>query len=374
MHHFRSAVRSPRKSPGFTTVAILMLALGVGASTACFSFLNAFFLRPPPFERPSELVSLHSIEEKTPGLMRLSVPNFNDYRAHNTVFTDLALHMFLGVRFTEGEKTDNLFGQLVSGSFFDLLGVQPLLGRPLNLADDREGAPPVVVVSHAFWQSRLGGRPDALGSPLLFNNVPFTVVGVAPAGFRGVNVIEAPEYWLPAAAYRAAMPGPGSEFFLSRRAVTVSVVGRLKPGITLEQAAAALQPLAAKLAADYPADNGGRSLRLVPVTEAMIDPNRRADLLRAGNLLIGLSGLILLIACANLANLLLARAGARQREMALRVALGASRVQVMGQLLREHFPLAALGGGLGVFPAVWLPAPPWAMTPAGLPANLSLSM
>ncbi len=364
----RFALRSLLRSPGFTFVAVLMLALGVGASTACFSFLNALFLRPPPFERTSELVSVHSIEERTPDyLMRLSFPNFTDYRANRTAFTDLALHMFLGVQFKEGEKGANLFGQLVSGSFFDLLGVKTILGRPLNGADDHEGAPPVVVVSHAFWQGRLGARPDVLGTTLLFNNAPFTVVGVAPVGFRGVNVIDEPEFWVPTSAYRAIITGQGRDFFLSRRSVTVSVIGRLKPGFSLEQAAAALKPVSEKLAADYPADNAGRSLRLVPIEQAMIDPNRRADLLRAGNLLIALSGLILLIACANLSNLLLARAGARQHEIALRIALGADRVQVVGQLLRENFLLAALGGGGGVLLAFWLRDLLWALRPPGYP-------
>ncbi len=373
MNDLKHAFRSLAQSPGFTALAVVMLALGVGASTACFSFLNAFFLRPPPFERPGELVSLHSTEEKTPTLMRLSHPNFVDYRAQSTAFTDLAMHMFIGVPFTEGDKTANLFGEMVSGSYFDLLGVKPALGRPLAPSDDREGAPPVVVVSHEFWQTRLGATPAALGRTLLFNQVPFTVVGVAPAGFRGVNTIDAPNYWLPAATYREVL-GPNRDFFASRRAVTVSVFGRLKPGFTLEQAAAMLKPIREKLAADFPADNGGRSLRLVPITRAMIDPNRRADLLRAGNLLIALSGLILLIACANLANLLLSRAGARQRELALRVALGASRPQVVGQLLRENFLLAALGGGLGIVIAVWLRDLLWALRPPGYPDNFSVAL
>ncbi len=370
----RFALRSLAKAPGFTAVAVSMLAIGVGASTACFSFLNAFFLRPPPFERPAELVSLHSTEEKMPGLMRLSYPNFLDYRAQNNAFTDLALHMFVGVQFTEGDSTANLFGELVSGSYFEVLGVNTVLGRPLTLADDRQGATPVVVVSHEFWQTRLGASPAALGRTLLFNQVPFTVVGVAPAGFRGVNTIDAPHYWVPAAAYREVFVGAGRDFFVSRRAVTVSAFGRLKPGLTMAQAAAALKPVSDKLAADFPADNGGRSLRLVPLTQAMIDPNRRADILRAGNLLIALSGLVLLISCANLANLLLARAGTRQREIALRVALGASRGQVVGQLLRENFLLAALGGGLGVLVAVWLRDVLWMLRPPGYPDNFAVAL
>lgn len=368
------AFRSLAKSPGFSVVAIAMLALGIGASTACFSLLNAFFLQPPPFERPQDLVSVHMVDERTPGLMRLSYPNFTDYRASNTAFTDLAFHTFAGARYVEAGQNIDTFGQLVSANFFELLGVKAALGRTLLPADDAENAPPVVVVSHEFWKTKLGANPAAVGQVLTLNNLPCTIVGVAPANFRGVSQIDAPNFWVPASTYRTFFTGPALEFFLSRRAVLVSVFGRLKPGITSTQADAALQPVTQHLATTFPTDNTGRSLRLLPITQAMLDPNARADMLRAGNLLIALSGLILLIACANLANLLLARAGGRQREIALRVALGASRRQIVAQLIGESFALAAVGGLLGILVAHWLRDLLWTLRPRFFPENFSIAI
>jgi len=375
MRPFHLAFRTLAKTPGFTVVAVLMLALGIGASTACFSFLNAFFLRPPPFERPDELVSLHMVDERTPGLMRLSAPNFDDYRAHAGLFHDLALHTFAGMRYQDGDQATTLFGELVSAGYFEVLGVKPALGRLLRADDDRNaGANPVIVVSHAFWQDRLGADPAALGRPLVLNRVPFTIVGVAPAGFRGVNLLGTSAYWVPSSTHTIVLEGQGLEFYQSRRSVNVNAVGRLLPGVTLEQAEAALKTVAQGLATTYPADNAGRSIRLVPITQALVDPNTRSDMRQAGNLLIALSGLVLLIACANLANLLLARAGARQREIAMRIALGASRSQVVAQLLRENFLLAALGGALGLVLAHWFRDLLWLLRPRGFPDNLAIAL
>lgn len=374
LHDLRIASRTLAKSPGFTLLAVAMVALGVSASTACFSFLNAFFLQPPPFERPHEIVSVHTVDEKNPGLMALSTPNFEDYRRANTVFSEMSMHLFIGTRFTEGDKHSTVFAQLVSGSYFQLLGIRPARGRLLTPEDERENAARVVVLSHEFWQNRLGGDLDVLGRALTLEGEPFTVVGIAPAGFKGVSLIDGPAFWASSSVYRTLLKGAGLEFYLSRRAVSLPVIARLKPGVTLAQAADALKPLSAELAKSFPADNAGRSLRLIPITQAMIPPNVRADVLKAGNLLLGLAGLILLIACANLANLLLSRTGARQREIALRVALGASRRQVVRQLLAEHLLLAALGGGAGIVLAGWVRDLLWALRPDGFPNTVTIAL
>jgi predicted permease len=371
IHDFRLAFRTLAKTPGFTLLAIAMVGLGVGASTACFSFLHAFFLKPPPFTEPDRLVSLHQVDEKLPGLMGTSQPNFIDYRDRNTVFSGMALHMFTGLRYKEGEKNVTLFCQMVSGNFFELLGTKPELGRLLTSQDDAvEGAGAFVVVSRNFWQNRLAGDPQVVGRTLLLNDAPFTIVGVAPAEFRGISMFDPPDLWVPTSMFRTVLNGPGLDFYLSRRAVTLSIFARLKPGVSLQQAEESLKPIAADLAKTFPAENGGRSVRLVPLGQALINPNMRSDLVRAGGLMMGLSGLILLVACANLANLLLARFGARQREIALRVALGASRRQVIAQLIRENLLLAAGGGLAGILFATWLRDLLWMLRPRGYPASI----
>jgi macrolide transport system ATP-binding/permease protein len=375
MNNLRFALRSLQKSPGFTLIAILMLAIGVGASTACFSFINAFFLRPPPFAEPQTLVSVHTVDEKSPGLMAMSGPNFLDYQRLNTVFAAMAFTQPTGMRITLDGKGSNVYGHMVSGNFFGLLGTAPAMGRLITPDDDRaEGAGPVVVISHAFWQTRLGADPAILGRVLTLNNAPFTVVGVAPDGFRGINLFDNPDFWVPASMQRTVLNATGFDFFTSRRSVTLPVFARLKAGLTAAQAQEALQPIAADLAANFPAENGGRSVRLVPLAQATLNPNTRADLIRAGNLMMGLSALILVVACANLANLLLARAGARQREIALRVALGATRRQVIGQLLRESFLLAAAGGLLGILLAYWLRDLVWLLRPRNYPVSFEVPM
>ncbi|HEY1109812.1 MAG TPA: ABC transporter permease, partial [Opitutaceae bacterium] len=358
----RFALRQLLRTPGFTLVAVAMLALGIGANTAIFSLINAFFLRGLPVDRPEELIALYTLDERNAGTMPLSHPNYLDYRDHNTVFSGLAAHWFLGVRHTEDGVNTSLMGEIVSGNYFDVLGVSAALGR--TFAPDeyaRDDTHPVVVLSHSYWLGHFGGRTDVLGRTMLFNNVPFTVIGVAPEGFRGLGVLNSPNFWITTSHQRTMLIGLANEFFHSRRAVSINVVGRLKPGVTLAQAGAALAPLAKDLAQRYPEDNGGRSLRLLTVEQAGLNPNARADVARAGTLLISLTGIVLLIACANLANLLLARAAARQREITLRIALGASRARVVRELMLESAVLTTFGAVAGILLAFWLKDLLWAL-------------
>ncbi|HEX9427434.1 MAG TPA: ADOP family duplicated permease, partial [Candidatus Polarisedimenticolia bacterium] len=362
LQDIRYGFRMLFKSPGFTAVAALSLALGIGANTTIFTLINAIFLSPIPVHDAPGLVTLYTTDARVKDdegggdsvLMPMSRPNFEDFRDHNSVFAGLVAVSGLPLNMLHGGTPEQIGGEIVSGSYFSLLGVTPTLGRAFLPEEDKTpGAHPVVVLSHAFWTKRFGGDQGIVGSSLTLNGLPFTVIGVAPKGFLGTNLLASPNLWVPMMMHKEVLAGFAAENFDDRRALIFNVFGRLKPGATLGQAQAEFRTIAANLEKEYPQPNQGRSVTLMPLAQTTIFPALRRTFTAAGRLLMTIVGLVLLIACANVANLLLARSTARRKEIAIRLSLGASRARLVRQLLTESMLLALLGGVLGLLIAVW---------------------
>ncbi|HUK91032.1 MAG TPA: ABC transporter permease [Blastocatellia bacterium] len=347
-HGFRLLV----KSPGFTAVAVLSLALGIGANTAIFSLIKAFMLAPLPVAAPSELVTLSTTDLKNPGNLPTSDLNFRDYRDKNDVFSGVTGYTFAALDWTGKQDAQQVFGIVAAGNYFDVLGVRALLGRTFTTEEDSEpGRDPVVVLSYGFWRKQYGGDPSIVGGPITLNRQQYTVIGVAPKDFSGVDLGPGPSLWVPMAMHNQVQPG--FDFYNTRRGLFIFMIGRLKPGVTTQQASASMAILSKHLEEEYPADNAGRAIKLVPTLQARVNPDGTGQLLMISWVMMAVVGIILLIACANIANLLLPRGLARRKEIAIRLSLGATRGRLVTQLMIESVTLAALGGAAGVLLAVW---------------------
>jgi len=335
----RYASRTLRRSPGFTAVAVLSLALGIGANTAVFSILNSLILRPLPVPAPERLVYLMGAR----GAYTNSFPNYRDLRDRNTTLSGILAYRVAPMGLDTYDGPRRVWGYLATGNYFDLLGVRPFLGRFFHAGDDvRPGEAPLAVLSYNARQSRFAGDPSIVGKTVRINKMPYSVIGVAPREFFGTELIFSPDLWVP----MMMQPQIEGHSWLEVRATNNSMlIGRLKPGVAMAQAAQNLNAVASGLARDFPGDNAGMAIKLAK-------PGLLGDSLRgAGETFLGgvmaLAGLVLLTACVNLASLLAARASDRHFELAIRLSIGAGRLRIMRQLLTEALWIAALGGAVG---------------------------
>lgn len=377
LHDVRLAIRQWLGNPGIALAAILTLGLGIGATTAIFSLVNAVFLRPLPLADVHRLVNIYTTDSQNQQagfgtFLGVSFLNLDDIRdGTRDYFEGIATASGVGLTFRTADTSQPVAGQMVSANYFEVLGVRPHIGRAFRAEEDTIGTGEhAVVLSHSFWMNQFGGQDSILGQTISLNNVPFTVIGVAPAGFKGTTTIAtADRVWITTGVYQEMTSGLLRNIYRLRRAVVTQPFGRLKPGVPMEQAQAVLGAIGARLAKEYPKDNGSRTFVAQPLAENAVGINQRGQFMQAGSLLMSVVAVVLIVGCVNLASLLMARAATRRAEMSVRVAMGAERVRLIRQLLTESVVLSLAGAVVGLVVAhagtAWL----WSIRPPFFPAD-----
>jgi predicted permease len=349
----RYGVRMLMKNPGVTLVAIVTLALGIGANTAIFSGVSAFLMKPLSVPNPSNLIRPMEIAEDRGVTDDFSYPDFADYRDQSTSYTGLSVEDLIQAAINAENQNDVIWGQVVSANYFDVLEVKPILGRTFLPDEDKNvGGNAVVVLSHSFWQRRLGSDPNIVGKAVSLNNRAYQVIGVTPEYFVGSKFALALDFWTPISMAEDLRRSPG--LLKERGSHWMNLIGRLKPGVSISQASAEMNAIAARLNQAYP-DNRASNTQAQVFSE--LDGRWEDDggtFKSGGAIAMAIVGLVLLIACANVANLMLARAAARRKEIGIRLALGANRLRLIRQLLTESLLLSIAGGLLGLLLAFWV--------------------
>src|ERR1051325_3250170 len=364
----RYGVRVLAKSPGFSLIAILTLALGIGANTAIFSVVNGVLLNPLPFHNPDQLVSMF---QEIPNFKNgsISYPNFLDWQRMNTTFAGMAAYRSTGFNLSGIGEPERLHGEMISAGFFEILGVNPIIGRTFTPDEDRLGANPTAMITEGLWKRKFGGRKDIIGQRMVLDDAGRTIIGVVPSSFhlriqnfqRGGPLNEV---YVPVGEYNEP------KFYGERGAGWgLDAIGRLKPGVTLQQAREDMDRISKSLTAAYPDVNSGKRAFLLSLKDEMI-----GDMGPVLFILLGAVAFVLLISCVNVANLLLARSTARQNEFAIRIALGAGQHRVIRQLLTESLLLSLIGGALGLVIAKFGTVAALAAMPRALPRSENIGL
>jgi putative ABC transport system permease protein len=359
MPHFwtdiRYAIRTLTKNPGFAFIGIVTLALGMAVNTALFSVINGFLLRPLPVSDPEQITVFSLQQSSFPDFHRFSYPDFEDLRAQTDAFSDIFAYRVALVAISVDQKADHCIVSRVSNNFFSALGIQPAYGRLILPSEGlTPGADPIMVLGYSYWRKRFGNDPGVVGKKVEVNGRPFTIVGVATQDFHGTYSVLDMDAYIPFSAETAEDPdAPVQKIWQSRGSRTLTLMGRLKQGVDIKHAEAALGVVAQRIAQQHPDTEKGLTVQLYPEKLARPEPDPRNPVPVAAIAFMGMAGLVLLVACFNIANVLLVRATVRQREMAIRAALGAGHGRLVRQYLTESLLLAFLGGGTGLLLGSW---------------------